>query len=228
MPSSIILSNVILATPDGRTLVPHINLSFKAERTGLIGRNGVGKTTLLSLIAGEHPLGSGAVTVSGAVGVLRQSVQKRDGEAIVDLFGARQAFAVLHRAETGEATSDELAGADWTLEARIAAALASVGLEVSLGTDLAELSGGQATRAHLAALIVAKPDFLLLDEPTNNLDRDGRTAVIEFLAGWRRGAIIVSHDRELLEGMDAIVELTSLGATRYGGNWNQYRESKQL
>jgi ATPase subunit of ABC transporter with duplicated ATPase domains len=228
MPSSIILSNVILATPDGRTLVPHINLSFKAERTGLIGRNGVGKTTLLSLIAGEHPLGSGAVTVSGAVGVLRQSVQKRDGEAIVDLFGARQAFAVLHRAETGEATSDELAGADWTLEARIAAALASVGLEVSLGTDLAELSGGQATRARLAALIVAKPDFLLLDEPTNNLDRDGRTAVIEFLAGWRRGAIIVSHDRELLEGMDAIVELTSLGATHYGGNWSQYRESKQL
>src|SRR5260370_34514214 len=95
MPSSIILSNVILATPDGRTLVPHINLSFKAERTGLIGRNGAGKTTLLSLIAGERPLGSGAVTVSGAVAVLRQSLQKGDGEAIVDLFGARQAFAVV-------------------------------------------------------------------------------------------------------------------------------------
>lgn len=74
----------------------------------------------------------------------------------------------------------------------------------------------------------AAPDFLLLDEPTNNLDRDGRAAVIDFLAGWRSGAVIVSHDRGLLEAMDAIVELTSLGATRYGGNWSHYHARKTL
>ena len=70
----------------------------------------------------------------------------------------------------------------------------------------------------LAALVFAEPDFILLDEPTNNLDRAGRASVIDLLAGWRSGAIVVSHDRELLETMDTIVELTSLGATRYGGN----------
>ena len=69
----------------------------------------------------------------------------------------------------------------------------------------------------IAGAMFAAPDFLLLDEPTNNLDRDGRKAVRGLLAGWRGGAIVVSHDRELLEEMDAIVELTSLGATRYGG-----------
>jgi ATPase subunit of ABC transporter with duplicated ATPase domains len=90
------------------------------------------------------------------------------------------------------------------------------------------LSGGQSTRARLAALIFAGPDFLLLDEPTNNLDREGRRAVIDLLANWRSGAIIVSHDRELLETMDAIVELNSLGATRYGGAWSHYRERKAL
>ena len=95
-------------------------------------------------------------------------------------------------------------------------------------TPLATLSGGQRTRAGLAALVFTEPDFLLLDEPTNNLDRDGRTAVIDLLAGWRSGAIVVSHDRELLDTMDAIVELTTLGATRYGGNWSPYRERKAL
>jgi ATPase subunit of ABC transporter with duplicated ATPase domains len=101
-------------------------------------------------------------------------------------------------------------------------------LDASPETPLIKLSGGQLTRVRLAALIFARPDFLLLDEPTNNLDRGGRRAVIEFLAGLQRGAIIVSHDRELLETMDAIVELTSLGATRYGGNWSHFRHSKQL
>src|SRR3546814_14420505 len=74
----------------------------------------------------------------------------------------------------------------------------------------------------------AAPDFLLLDEPTNNLDREGRRAVQSLLAGWRGGAIVVSHDRELLEEMDAIVELTGLGAARYGGGWSAYRARKQI
>ena len=93
---------------------------------------------------------------------------------------------------------------------------------------LGPLSGGQITRARLAALLFAEPDFLLLDEPTNNLDRDGRRAVIDLLAAWRGGAIVVSHDRALLETMDAIVELTSLGGTRYGGNWSSYRAQKSV
>jgi ATPase subunit of ABC transporter with duplicated ATPase domains len=114
------------------------------------------------------------------------------------------------------------------LEARMEAALTRAGLMASPGTRLAALSGGQRTRAGLAALIFTEPDFLILDEPTNNLDREGRQAVIELLAGWDAGAIVVSHDRELLETMDAIVELTSLGATHYGGNWSRYRERKAL
>ena len=135
---------------------------------------------------------------------------------------------MLRRAEAGKASAEELANADWTLEARMASALAEVGLDAQPDTPLSTLSGGQRTRAALAALVFAEPDFLLLDEPTNNLDREGREAVIDLLASWRGGAIVVSHDRELLDTMDAIVELTSLGATRYGGNWSAYRERKAL
>ncbi|MGY4457589.1 ABC-F family ATP-binding cassette domain-containing protein [Bradyrhizobium sp. LB13.1] len=228
MPASIILSNLTLSTPDGRPLFSNIDLTFGAERTGLVGRNGVGKTTLLASISREHVPQSGRVVVNGTVGLLRQGVQLLAGAKVIDLFGARPALELLRRAERGEASADEVSEVDWTLETRLASALALVGFGVAPEIELDRLSGGQITRVRLAALIFAEPDFLLLDEPTNNLDREGRAAVIDFLASWRGGAIVVSHDRSLLETMDAIVELTSLGATRYGGNWSSYREQKAV
>jgi ATPase subunit of ABC transporter with duplicated ATPase domains len=92
---------------------------------------------------------------------------------------------------------------------------------------LSRLSGGQVSRARLAALMFSKPDFILLDEPTNNLDREGRSAVTGLLRAWRGGAIVASHDRDLLESMDTIVEMTTLGISRYGGNWSAYRARKE-
>ncbi|UGY06510.1 ABC-F family ATP-binding cassette domain-containing protein [Bradyrhizobium quebecense] len=228
MPASITLSHLTLSAPDGRVLLSDIDLSFGPERTGLVGRNGVGKTTLLGLIAGARTPQSGTIAVQGRVAMLHQTVQVQPDKGVVDLFGARGALAALRRAEQGLASTEELADIDWTLDTRIASALARVGLSDVLEAPLATLSGGQATRARLAALTFAQPDFLLLDEPTNNLDRTGRQAVIDLLAEWRHGAIIVSHDRELLETMDAIVELTSLEARRYGGNWSEYRARKAV
>ncbi|HEV2564770.1 MAG TPA: ABC-F family ATP-binding cassette domain-containing protein [Microvirga sp.] len=228
MPASISLSRLSWSAPDGHALLSDLDLNFGPERTGLVGRNGVGKTTLLRLIAGELQPHSGSITVHGTLGCLRQTVQVDPIETVASLFGSVDALALLRRAEAGEATAEELAGADWTLESRMASALARVGLNAHPNTPLSTLSGGQGTRARLAALVFAEPDFLLLDEPTNNLDREGRGAVIDLLAGWQGGAIVVSHDRELLDTMDAIVELTSLGAARYGGNWSRYRERKAL
>ncbi len=228
MPASITLSNLSWSTPDGRPLLSDLDLSFGAERAGLVGRNGVGKTTLLKLATGELQPLSGSIAFDGRLGVLRQAVQVEAGATIADLFDASDALAVLMRAERGEASGEELAHADWTLESRMASALERVGLDALPETVLASLSGGQRTRAGLAALIFAEPDFLILDEPTNNLDREGRDAVIALLRDWRGGALVVSHDRELLETMDAIVELTALGARRYGGGWSAFQERKAI
>lgn len=225
---SIAISGLTATTPDGRTLFSDLDLSFDGGRTALVGRNGVGKTALLQIIAGMRRPQAGTVSITGTIGVLRQSVQVSAEATLAELMGVAEALDRLRRADEGLATAEELASADWTLEARIATALGRVGLDVELRTLLSALSGGQRTRAALCALILAEPDFILLDEPTNNLDRQGRASVIELLQTWRSGAIVVSHDRELLERMDAIVEMTSLGVTRYGGNWRHYRERKAL
>lgn len=226
MPVSIVLSDLSWAAPDTPPLFTKLNVNFGPVRTGLVGRNGVGKTTLLKLIAGQLHAQSGSVSASGSLSFMRQQVQVSPEETVADLFGATSALAVLKRAEHGNATDEEVADADWTLEVRITAALSRLKLDIDPQMPLAALSGGQRTRASLAALGFAEPDFVLMDEPTNNLDRDGRDAVIDLLSSWRSGAIVVSHDRDLLETMDAIVELSTLGATRYGGNWSIYRELK--
>ena len=194
MPASITIATLSWATPDGRPLFSDLDLSFGAERVGLVGRNGVGKTTLLKIVSGELLARSGSVAVSGKVGVLRQAVHVRAGETIADLFGVRAALDLLARAAAGAASAEDLAQADWTLDARMAAALSRVGLEADQDTQIAALSGGQRTRAALAALVFAEPDFLLLDEPTNNLDRDGRDAVLDLLANWCAGAIAREYE----------------------------------
>ncbi|MCW3835591.1 ABC-F family ATP-binding cassette domain-containing protein [Sphingomonas canadensis] len=226
--SAITIASLSYSAPDGRRLFENLDLSLGRERTGLIGRNGTGKTSLLRLIAGEIAPRAGGIAAPGRIALVRQSLRVGDGETVADLFGAREGLALLRRAEAGQADAEALAGADWTLEERIASALGRVGLDAGPDTPLAALSGGQRTRAALAGAAFAEPEWLLLDEPTNNLDRAGRDAVHALIAGWRAGAVVVSHDRELLEAMDAIVELSGLGAARYGGGWSAYRARKDV
>ncbi|WP_227272187.1 ABC-F family ATP-binding cassette domain-containing protein [Roseobacter weihaiensis] len=225
--SSIILARLCWQKPDGTTLFGSLDLTFGPTRTGLIGRNGTGKTTLLRLIAGEIMPASGTVTRPDSIGFLRQNPEQQADGTLADLFDVQDQLAILARAEAGETTAEDLAEADWTLEARLEAALANMGLaHLPLNAPLGSLSGGQRTRAGLAALMFAEPDALLLDEPTNHLDRAGREQVIQVLNAWQGCVIVASHDRFLLGAMDAIVELTTLGARSYGGNYDAYRDMK--
>lgn len=228
MPASVCLSNLTWTKPDGSPLFHDLTLSFGAERTGIVGRNGTGKSTLLKLIAGELRPVTGRIIAPASVAMLRQDVAGHPDDTLADLFGLRSALDLLDRAEAGLADVEELTRADWTLPARIEAALLRAGLSLPPETPLAQLSGGQRTRAGLAAALLSQPKLLLLDEPTNTLDRAGRQAVIDLIQGWTGGAIVVSHDRELLEEMDAIVELTALGATPYGGPYSTFRQQKAI
>jgi ATPase subunit of ABC transporter with duplicated ATPase domains len=218
---------VSYSTPDGTSLFSQLDLSFGAGRTGIIGRNGTGKTTLLRLVTGELTPHSGSVSRPERIGLVRQAVQSAE-LTVAAALGTADALARLERIEAGRADEADFGLADWGLPQRIAGTLASVGLAVEPDRPLATLSGGQRTRVQLAAALLAQPDLLLLDEPTNNLDAEGREAVADILGKWRGGAIVVSHDRALLRQVDAIVELTSLGARTYGGNWDAYKARKDI
>ncbi|HYC99502.1 ABC-F family ATP-binding cassette domain-containing protein [Brevundimonas sp.] len=221
------LDRVAVRTPDGRTLFSDLSLAFGRERTGLVGRNGVGKTTLARLVAGVAMPVEGSVSRAGKVGWLEQRREPGADEAVSDLLGVTPAMAVVRRVLAGEGGADDLAAADWTLEGRIETALAEVGLP-GLDPDrpAASLSGGEQTRVRLAALLLEQPDLLVLDEPTNHLDADGRAAIADLLARWTGGAVVVSHDRALLRRMDRIVELSGMGAAVYGGDYDLYAERK--
>src|SRR5262249_18043372 len=194
-------------------LFDNLTLSFGRERTGLIGRNGVGKTTLLRLILGELTPAAGAVSVAGRVATLRQALSPPAGWTLADLLGIPEPLPQLAPVEAGQGWGTDLDTADWALPQRADAALAEMGLGgVALGRPAASLSGGEATRAALAALLIAEPDLVLMDEPTNNLDIAGRRAVTEMLERWRGGALGGSHDRAVVRRLDRVGEPHRVGA----------------
>jgi ATPase subunit of ABC transporter with duplicated ATPase domains len=226
MPAFLILDSISLATPDGRPLFDGLTLALGRERTGVVGRNGCGKSTLLRLIAGDIEPSGGSLQRIGSIGMLAQLADERltVGEAL----GVAGELARLLRLEGGEGSLDDATDADWTLPARIQAALVEASLpSLPLHRPIASLSGGERTRVALARLLIEAPDVLLLDEPTNNLDADGRQAVARLLERWQGGILVASHDRALLERVDRIVELTSVGVTIFGGAWSAFAEARE-
>ena len=225
MTSFLTLDSLSLSTPDGTPLFRDLMLSLGRERVGLVGRNGSGKSTLLRAIMGEMAPATGSVHRTGTIGMLQQSLDDR--QDLADALGLSGALACLDRLERGEGSVEDAAEADWTLPARVDQALADTGLrQVALDTPVATLSGGERMRVALARQLLEAPDLLLLDEPTNNLDTDGRRAVIDLVKSWPGGLLIASHDRELLEHVDRIVDLTPVGITVFTGGWSAFAEAR--
>lgn len=223
------LSGVTVRTPDGHPLFETLSLVFGRERTGIVGRNGAGKSTLLRLVAGEISPAEGVVTRVGSVGLLHQRHDPTPGETVKRTLGVEPELAVIDRVLAGQATDEDLETADWTLESRIGERLGAVGLEgLDLDRPTAGLSGGELTRLRLAGLMLAGPDLLLLDEPTNHLDQAARRFVQDALEAWPGGSVVVSHDRNLLNRMDRIVELSDLGVSTHGGGYDQWAERRVI
>lgn len=228
MSALISLNAVSYRTADTTLLFDNLTVSLTRERTGLVGRNGVGKSTLVRLMTGELSPPEGTVSVEGRIATLHQLLAPAPSDTLAGLMGVEAPLARLDRLERGVPEDDDLNLADWTFPQRLEAALSQMGLaDISVDRPARTLSGGQMTRAALARLLVEEPDFVILDEPTNNLDADGRAALYDFIRDWRKGALVISHDRGLLRLMDRTLELSGLGLKSYGGGYDDYVAQKE-
>ena len=224
---SITLDRVAAKTPGDRVLFEDLNLIIGPERIGLVGRNGSGKSTLLHLIAGQGEPASGAIHVNGRVGELAQRWPD-DTISLAEALGVASGLARLQRLERGDGSEADMAEADWTLEHRVMETLAKVDPpEQDLTRTIKGFSGVERTRIAVARLWLDAPDILLLDEPTNNLDATGRAAILALIDDWRGAALVASHDRDLLEHVDRIVELTPVGNTIFGGGWSAFAAARE-
>ena len=219
------VSDLAFAWPDGSPVVDGLDLVVPAGRSGLVGANGSGKTTLLRLLAGELTPARGAVRASGRVGYLRQDLVLRTDERVdehLGIAGVRRALAALEGGDASVEVYDAI-GDRWDVDEHARVELARVGLpDDLLDRRLGELSGGEVVQLGLARLLLDGCDVLLLDEPTNNLDRAARARVHDLVDGWRGSLLVVSHDRELLERVDRIVELHDGEVRWFGGPFSAY------
>jgi len=226
MSSLLSAHHLSLRTPDHQLLLDDFSLSFSSGVSAIVGPNGVGKSTLLSVLAGKAAPHAGTVSGTGRVGWLAQLGAEAAG-TLRDGLGVADGLARLDRIEAGAGDEADFVQADWMLPTSVETALERFGLDgFSLDHPLEALSGGQRARVSLASAWLSKPDILLMDEPTNNLDRDGRTAVCQLIHDWSGVIVIVSHDRALLEQVDRIIALEGPGWSVFGGGWSAYVEAR--
>jgi len=223
------LESVSYQLPDGSPLFSDLDLLLDQRHTGLIGRNGTGKSVLARLIAGNILPSSGRCQRNGSVYYLAQQISLEPELTVADLAGVRPILCALERIEQGSTTQSDFdcVGDQWNIRQQLLDQLAQNDLaHLTPSTPASALSGGEAMRVALMGAFLSAADLLILDEPSNHLDRQHRLVLHEQLQQWPNGLLVISHDRELLEHMERIVELSSLGLTSYGGNFSFYAQAK--
>ena len=245
-------ANLAYAHPGGDLLFSDVGFSIAPGRhVGLVGANGVGKSTLLRILAGELAADEGDISVGGRVALMAQDVGVSDDartvrELLLSLAPRplRVAGERMLAAERALAGGDDAAGValgtaigEWSdlggysLEGEWDGAcrrIVRVGLDEVADRPAVTLSGGERKRLVLDLLFASDSDVLLLDEPDNFLDVPAKRALEAQIRASRKTVLVISHDREVLSGaVDAILTLEGSGAWLHGGSYATYPEARE-
>jgi len=246
------LENLSKSFPDG-DLFNHVNIFLKrGMRAGLVGPNGSGKTTLLRIMLGKDSPDSGNVQVekSITIGYLAQDIVVGSTRSILEevlaaypevgelegkILALSDAISKDHENmewvnQLGEAQNRFEALGGWSLEEKAKKILSGLGFADEKFTEPMEVfSGGWRMRVALASILLQEPDILFLDEPTNHLDLEATIWLESFLADWKGGMIMISHDREFLDrSVNHILEIDLKKVNLFTGNYTKYTEEKAL
>lgn len=225
------LQQVSYIHPNKDLLFENINLHINAlEKIALIGHNGVGKSTLLRLIARELSPADGSILLSANTYYVPQVVGQFEDKTVAQALGIHKKLDALHAILAGDASEENFNSLqdDWTLEERCKEAFEQWNLpDIALTQKMSSLSGGQKTKILLAGIQIYPSEVILLDEPSNHLDLDSKKLLYNWIQSTQSTLIIVSHDRTLLNLLDDMAEMTPKGIKRYGGNFNFYEAQKE-
>ncbi len=226
------LQNLSYIHPNKDLLFDSINLTVnRHDKVALIGNNGVGKSTLLKIIAGKLPHTSGMLKTDTVPYYIPQVFGQYNQLTIAQALGVAEKLTALHQILAGDFSEENytLLDEDWTIEERCRVILTDWQLnKLDLFQKMDTLSGGQKTKVFLAGIAVHEPELVLLDEPSNHLDVASRQLLYHFIENTKCTLIVVSHDRILLNGLNKVCELSKHGTTLYGGNYDFYAEQKQI
>ena len=226
---SFILHQVTCQFPTGDTLFGPLSLTLEPSLCALVGRNGSGKTRLLRLLAGLDEPATGHIERFGSHAWVAQQHVISSQTTLAELLGYDAIFTARKRIDSGDYQPDDQALLDgyWDIAERLSEAFINATLPpFEPDKPAIELSGGERIRALLCGAFTAGADFLLLDEPTNHLDRQGRAWFYDQLSRYQGGVLVASHDRELLEQVPRILELSASGLRSYGGNYADYQAQR--
>lgn len=226
------IQNLSYTHPNGDLLFHDLHLSIeRGSKIALIGKNGVGKSSLLKLAAGELKPSGGTVITSQSPYYIPQIFGQFNHLTVAEALGADRKLEALRQILAGNVSPDyyELLNDDWTIEDRCLEALSFWELDqMDFSRKLESLSGGQKTKIFLAGIRIHRPDLIFLDEPSNHLDASGRKILYDFIEKTDKTLVIVSHDRKLLNLLEPICELTQNEIRIYGGNFEFYTEQKRV
>lgn len=227
-----ILQNASYIHPNKDLLFSDIHLTVNDhEKVALIGNNGTGKSTLLKIIAGELQPSSGQRSVATPAYYIPQIFGQYNHLTISQALKIEHRLNALKEILNGNVTEENYAllDDDWTIEDRCNDALQHWQLtNLDLSQKMETLSGGQKTKVFLAGISIHQPELVLLDEPSNHLDVSGRQLLYDFIQSTKSTLIVVSHDRKLLNLLNTVCELSKHGIKVYGGNYDFYKEQKQI